>query len=90
MKGNQIVSSKWIDESTKEHSRWEKLNLSYGYLWWIESGNGYLAMGDSGNAIYINTKKRMVVSIASLSMQNAKDRIVLIKEYIEPIFEKCE
>jgi len=87
--GKQIVSTRWIDESTKEHSRWEKLNLPYGYLWWIgnEKEDGYAAMGDGGNVIYVNTKKNMVVSIASLFMPKVKDRMEFIKEYIEPIFE---
>lgn len=89
--GKQIVSKRWIDESTKEHSRWEKLNLPYGYLWWLDSDkeHGYAAMGDGGNIIYVNTKKKMVVSITSLFVPKAKDRIKLIKEYIEPIFEEC-
>lgn len=82
----QIVSTKWINESTKEHSRWEKQNLSYGYLWWVENGNGYAAMGDGGNVIYVNTKKKLVVSIASLFVPRAANRIDFIKEYIEPLF----
>lgn len=90
--GKLIVSKKWIDESTKEHSRWKKLNLPYGYLWWVgdDKEHGYAAMGDGGNIIYVNTKKKMVVSIASLFMVNAKDRIEFIKKYIEPIFENCK
>ncbi len=88
-KGKQIVSASWIDESIKEHSRWEKLNLSYGYLWWVENGNGFSAMGDGGNVIYVNAQKRIVVSIASFFMPKVNDRIEFIKEYIEPIFEKC-
>ena len=86
----QIVPSKWIDESTKEHSRWGK--LSYGYLWWIidDKEHSYAALGDGGNVIYINAKKRMVVSIASLFMPDAKDRLELIKGHIEPIFENCK
>lgn len=87
--GKQIVSARWIDESTREHSRWEKHNLPYGYLWWVENGNGYAAMGDGGNVIYINTKKKMVVAIASFFIPNAKDRIEFIKKYIEPVFENC-
>ena len=43
-------------------------------------------MGDGGNVIYVNTKKKMVISISSLFMQNAQDRIKLIKRYIEPVF----
>lgn len=89
--GKQIVSKRWIDESTKEHSIWEKLNLPYGYLWWLDSDkeHGYAAMGDGGNIIYVNTKKKMVVSITSLFVPKSKDRIKLIKEYIEPIFDEC-
>ncbi len=90
--GKQIVSTRWIDESTKEHSRWKKLNLPYGYLWWIvdDKEHANAAMGDGGNVIYFNTKKRTVIAIASLFMPKVKDRIELIKEYIEPIFENYE
>ena len=89
--GKQIVSAEWINESTKEHSRWEKFNLSYGYLWWIidDKEHACAAMGDGGNVIYFNTEKGIVVSIASFFTQNAKDRIEFIKEHIEPIFENC-
>lgn len=90
--GNQIVSKKWIDESTKKHSRWEKLKLSYGYLWWIidDKEHTYAAMGDGGNVIYVNTKKKIVVAVTSLFVPKVKDRIELIKRDIEPIFENCE
>lgn len=36
--------------------------------------------------IYVNTKKKMVVSMAALFVPKAKDRIELVEEYIEPIF----
>ena len=87
--GKQILPDWWIEESTKEHSRWE--SLSYGYLWWVidEKEKIYAAMGDGGNVIYVNTKKNIVISIASLFVPRAKDRIKLIKEYIEPMFENC-
>lgn len=90
-KGKQIISSTWVNDSTKEHSRCNQWKLSYGYLWWIinDKEHTYAAMGDGGNVIYVNTKKKMVVSIASLFMPRAKDRIKLIKEYIEPMFENC-
>ena len=90
--GKRIVSKRWIDESTKEQSRWAKLNLPYGYLWWImdEKEHACAAMGDGGNVIYFNTKKKLVISIAAFFVQNAKDRMALIKEYIEPLFENNE
>lgn len=86
--GTQIVSSSWIAQSTSEQSIWEKENLSYGYLWWIidKKDGAFAAMGDGGNIIYVNPTNKMVISIASLFKQNARDRIELIKQYIEPIF----
>ncbi|MFT3985921.1 MAG: serine hydrolase [Lachnospiraceae bacterium] len=81
----EVVSARWIDESTKEHSRWEKLNLPYGYLWWIDE-DGYAAMGDGGNVIYVNTKKNIVISMASLFVPRAKDRIEFIKKFVVPLF----
>lgn len=80
--GKQIISSKWIEDSTVEHSRWKKENLPYGYLWWVNE-DGYAAMGDGGNTIYVNTKKKLVISIAALFVAKAGDRIELIKEFIE-------
>lgn len=85
--GKQIISTDWINRSTKEHSRWKELDLPYGYLWWVENGGGYFAMGDGGNVIYVNTKKKMVISIASFFLPNVIDRIDFIKNFIEPIFE---
>lgn len=81
----QIISGKWIKESTTEHSRWKKQNLPYGYLWWLNE-DGYAAMGDGGNIIYVNTRKKLVVSMAALFVPRAGDRIKLIKEYVEPAF----
>ncbi len=83
----QIIPAAWIAESTKVHSRWDERKLSYGYLWWILDSDSFAALGDGGNAIYINTKEKMTVSIASLFKPVVKDRVELIKNYIEPIFK---
>jgi CubicO group peptidase (beta-lactamase class C family) len=89
--GQQIVSADWIQESTMEHSRCEQWNLSYGYLWWVVDKEEHIfaAMGDGGNTIYVNAKKKLVVAIASHFVPNAKDSIKLIREYIEPTVEFC-
>lgn len=42
-------------------------------------------MGDGGNTIYVNMKKKLVISIAALFVHKAGDRIELIKKFIEPI-----
>lgn len=87
--GKQIVSKTWVEESTKEHSRWEELNLPYGYLWWVFE-NSFAAMGDGGNTIYVDKEKNIVVSITSFFKSKAKDTIELIKNYIEPIADNIE
>jgi len=83
--GHQVLPAGWVAESTREHSRcvaWG--NLAYGYLWWIIDEDSYAALGDGGNVIYVNTRTNVVVSIASLYVPDAKDRIELIKNHIEP------
>ncbi|MBO6166510.1 MAG: serine hydrolase [Eubacterium sp.] len=85
--GRRIVSESWIKESTSEHSRWNRINIGYGYLWWIaEDENGFAAMGDGGNIIYVSRDKRMVVAVTSTFKPRAKDRIEFIKKYVEPLF----
>ena len=84
--GQQLISSSWIDESTKKQSFWDEMNLTYGYLWWVIDENCYAAIGDGGNIIYVNSSKQLTIAIASLFKPVAKDRIALIKKYIEPIF----
>ncbi len=80
----QIVSERWVRESTTEHSRWKKLDLPYGYLWWIGEKSGYAAMGDGGNIIYVNPEKNLVVTITSLFYPRAKDRIEFIEKFVLP------
>ncbi|MCL2427517.1 MAG: beta-lactamase family protein [Oscillospiraceae bacterium] len=94
--GKQIVSTDWVDESTKEHSysRWKEFNLAYGYLWWVIDNNErtFAAIGGGGNMVYVNRSKNIVVSIASLFDPKVKDRaglvqnrISFIKKHIEPM-----
>ncbi|MBO5208245.1 MAG: serine hydrolase [Lachnospiraceae bacterium] len=87
--GKQIVSKNWVEESTKEQSKWEKRGLPYGYLWWVNNDkeSGFAAMGDGGNIIYVNTERKIVVAITSLFDPKARDRIAFIKKYIEPMLE---
>lgn len=84
--GRRLLSAEWVRQSTTAHSRWEQMQLSYGYLWWILDGaaRSYAAMGDGGNVLYVNTEKQLVISIAALFTPDANDRIGLILEHIEP------
>lgn len=87
--GTRIVSEKWVRESTSEQSRWAERDLPYGYLWWVlDQECSCSAIGDGGNIIYVNPAKNMVAAIASRFQPRVKDRIELIRKYVEPVFDE--
>ncbi len=90
--GKQLVSAEWIDESTREHSRWDELGLKYGYLWWVidEEEHSYAALGDGGNVIYVNQTKNLVIAIASRFVPRPRDRMDFIRKVLEPMFDDQE
>lgn len=85
----RIVSEKWIEESTVVRLHCDKKfrNMKYGYLWWIidENVGSYAAIGNSGNVIYINPQKELVVTVSGYFKPTVFDRIDFIKEQIEGI-----
>ena len=88
----QIISSKWIEDMTSPRTV-ESNNfrgMEYGYLWWIiaREKNIYAAIGNSGNVIYVNPEKNIVVAVASYFKPTIFDRVDFIQEYIEPFI--CE
>lgn len=90
--GNRIVSSEWIEEMTTPRTV-ESDNfrgMDYGYLWWIidREKNIYAAIGNSGNVIYVNPEKDIVIAVASYFKPTVFDRVDFIREYIEPFI--CE
>lgn len=75
----------YIKESTSPHINLG--DLSYGYLWWILDDHSFIAMGDGGNSIYVDTKDNIVIAISALFVPNSSEKIELIKHYIKPAFE---
>jgi len=84
----EIISSNWIKEMTNPRVVESKYfrGMEYGYLWWIidHNKNIYSAIGNSGNVIYINPEKKIVVAVASYFKPTIFDRVDFIQEYIEP------
>ena len=86
--GKRIVSSGWIEEMSRprtiENQNWH--GMEYGYLWWIldREKRIYAALGNSGNVIYINPDKNIVIAVASYFKPTVMDRVDFIREYIEP------
>ena len=88
----RIVSDQWIEEMTSPRAVESKhfRGMDYGYLWWIidRESNIYAAIGNSGNVIYINPEKNVVVAVSSYFKPTVFDRVDFIQEYIEPFI--CE
>ena len=86
--GKRIVSAHWIDEMTNprivESDNFR--GMEYGYLWWIidREKHIYAAIGNSGNVIYVNPEKDVVVAVASYFKPTIFDRVDFIQQYIEP------
>lgn len=84
----QIVSAEWITQMTTPYIKCdEKFTfMHYGFLWWVidKEKNIYSAIGDSGNVIYVNADKNIVVSVTATFKPLVFDRVQFIQKYIEP------
>lgn len=84
----RVVSSDWIAECTCPRIRCDGnfRDMLYGYLWWIidEKKRIYAAIGNSGNVIYVNSEKAIVVAVTGYFKPTVFDRIDFIREHIEP------
>lgn len=60
--GHQIVSSDWVEESTRSSGPTDPVGGGYGYQWWtMADGHAYAAIGLQGQFIYIDPATRTVV-----------------------------
>ena len=84
--GKQVVSAKWIAEMltprTIEDGKFR--GMHYGYLWWIvhPERNIYAAIGDSGNVIYVDPGRNMVVAVSSYFKPTVFDRVQWIENVL--------
>ena len=85
--GKSLVPEEWVLDSTRGHSCWGERR--YGYLWWVieEKARCFAALGDGGNAIYVNGEKGLAVAVAAAFKPRAQDAVELIRTRIEPLFD---
>lgn len=86
--GKRIVSGQWLRDMTAPRKVESDMfrGMSYGYLWWIihpESGI-YAAIGNSGNVIYADPGKDLVVAVASVFKPTVSDRVDFIEQVLLP------
>ncbi|MDR2963749.1 MAG: beta-lactamase family protein [Bacteroidales bacterium] len=64
-KGEQIVSSEWIEEMTSVKITAEKANFhekSFGYYWWIDEARGIVFMaGHGGQHVFVKPSKNLII-----------------------------
>jgi CubicO group peptidase (beta-lactamase class C family) len=81
--GKQIVSQKWVEESTKVDTT-EGSEEGYQYQWWLPSTKGdFMAEGILGQFVYVNPSKNLVIvrmgkNIGSI---NWPDLFILLANY---------
>ncbi len=95
-KGEQIVSAKWVEETTSDQAKDFSLGArggGYGYQWWLfkfetedESIKGFAAMGYGGQFIFVfPTLDAVIVCTAgNYSFQGTYIPMAILSDYIFP------
>ncbi len=81
--GKQIVSKKWVEESTKVDSS-EGSVAEYQYQWWLPSNDGdFMAEGILGQFVYVNPSKNIVIVRMGKNYGriNWSDLFILLSKY---------
>jgi CubicO group peptidase (beta-lactamase class C family) len=63
--GQQVISSNWIDASTKSRTRSPYSGLNYGYGWFLSDSGFLIARGYGGQIIAAHPERNLAVSITS-------------------------
>jgi CubicO group peptidase (beta-lactamase class C family) len=75
-KGEQVVSSAWIQEMTSSKVPPEETHnadISFGYFWWKDTARDVnFTWGHGGQFVFINKSKNLIVVITSEPRTNGK------------------
>lgn len=87
--GRRVVSEKWLVESAQPHRQCGEDfgNMGYGYLWWTPDMHkpAFAALGNSGNAIYVDRQRDVTVAVSGVFQPNIFDRVAFIEREILPL-----
>jgi CubicO group peptidase (beta-lactamase class C family) len=64
--GEQIVSSRWVEASTSSQIDAGTMAESYGYQWWVDIGDYYMALGYGGQLVIVNPEHNSVTVFTSV------------------------
>lgn len=83
--GKQVVSSAWVEASTREQIKSGTLSDGYGYQWWVDEDGYFMALGYSGQYIVVLPQQNIVVVFTSaLHSFNFFIPEMLLRNYIIP------
>ena len=88
-KGNRIISEEYIHDMLSSHVKLGKLfgYMDYGYLWYrpYSDREVYAALGDGGNAVYVNMEEKVTVGVTGTFRPRIFDRVEFIEKYVLPV-----
>lgn len=86
----QVIPPAWVDVSTKRHLDARPFD-HYGYQWWVDSKNYYMAVGYKGQRIFVVPDKNMVaVFTGDLSGKESLASKKLLDTYVIPSASSTE
>ena len=59
--GEQVVSSEWVEVSTRKHIFAGTVQNGYGYLWWVSRSGIPMVTGATGKQLFLVPEKELVV-----------------------------
>jgi hypothetical protein len=88
--GQPVVSAAWVETATQAHmpagENW--LSDSYGYHWWVDEQDYYMALGFGGqDIIVIRDRNMIVVTTGALAWGDFDAPEWLLNDYILPASE---
>lgn len=77
--GKQLISEKWIEESTRPVFRFKRNGVGYGYLWWHKtfdinqkSYESYYAAGNGGQYIFVVPELNVITVLTGSYYGNSR------------------
>ena len=87
--GTQIISESYINDMLTPHLKLgERFGyMNYGYLWYkpYDDRKVYAALGDAGNAIYVNMDRGVSVGVTGTFKPLIFDRVEFIEKKVLPL-----
>ena len=82
-KDRQIVSEKWVTESTTSYSDTDIPERGYGYMWWVNLRHkSYSANGYKGQVIIVNPVRDLII-VHQVNSENDPNKNVSGKQFAE-------